>query len=120
MNNKSLIEQQELVRYPRIMSEDYSDLHCTICYKRVGEDAWMLNSYNLPKSIKVVVGGVRVLPFYEWMMNKQEFIKWFNEVRSFEQSDRDIGDCEGSTLLQKIQDWFDKMDAEVKVEAICN
>lgn len=120
MNNKSLIEQQELVRYPRTSSEDYSDLHCTICYKRVGEDAWMLNDDNLPSSIKVVAGGVHVLPFQEWTMNKQEFSKWFNEVASFEQSARDIGDCQGSTLLEKIQDWFKYHSAEIKLEASCN
>ena len=120
MNNKSLIEQQELVRFPRTYSEEYSDLHCTICYKRVGDDVWMLNSDNLPESIKVVVGGVHVLPFHEWIMNRDEFIKWFNEVASFEQSDLDIGECEGATLLQKIQEWFNKINAEVRVEEICN
>ena len=120
MSNKSLIEQQDLVRYPSIMSDDYSDLHCTICYKRVGDDAWMLNDDNLPSSIKVLAGGVHVLPFQEWIMSKTEFVKWFNEVRSFERSDRDIGDCQGSTLLEKIQDWFRYHSPEIKLEASCN
>lgn len=114
MQNKTLIEQQELVRYPRIASEEYSDLQCTICYKRVGDDAWMLNIDNLPEAIRVESeAGCYILA-------KEVFINWFNEVVSFQQSDRDVADCDGSTLLQKIQDWFNKIKAKVQVEAICN
>lgn len=116
---KYFAEELNLIRYPRTHSEDYSDLHCLVCYKRVDEDAWMLNTDNLPESVQVQLGGVHVLPFQEWAMDRDAFVKWFTEVLSFHQSDRDIGDCEGATLLEKIQDWFNKESADVQVRA-CN
>ena len=107
MRNKSLIEQQELVRYPRIVGEEF-------CYKRVDEDAWMLNTDNLPEAVRVRTDANCCI------LAKEVFTNWFNEVVSFEQSDRDVADCDGLTLLQKIQDWFNKVGAQVQVEAICN
>lgn len=113
MSNKSLIEQQELVRFPRTYSEDYSDLFDTICYKRLSNSCWTLNTDSLPAYISV--------KFHKhlngWVMSRDNFTRWFGDIQFQEQCDKHLGEFEGDTLLQKIESFINRDNQRVVITA---
>lgn len=119
MNNKSLLEQQELVRCPRIVGEDYSDLFDTICYKRVGDDAWTLNSDSLPAYVAVKFHK----HLNEWTLSRDSFIRWFGDIQFQEQCGKHLGEFQGDTLLKKIESFLNRDGERVIISALgasCN
>ena len=119
MRNKSLIEQQELVRYPRISSEDYSELFDTICYKRLSNSCWTLNSDSIPSYVSV--------KFHKhsngWTLSRDSFTRWFGDIQFQEQCDKHLGEFEGNTLLKKIESFLNRDGEQVTITAIeasCN
>ena len=111
MSNKSLIEQQELVRYPSIIGEDYSDLFDTICYKRLSNRCWTLNSDSLPD----YVSGKFYKLLNGWVMSRDNFTRWFGDIQFQEQCDKHLGEFEGDTLLKKIESFLNRDNERVVI-----
>jgi len=42
------------------------------------------------------------------VMQKNNFVSWFNKIYEQEQSDLLVEDCDGETVLEKIQNWLNR------------
>jgi hypothetical protein len=119
MNNKTLIEQQELVRFPRIVAEDYSEVFDTICYKRLSNSCWTLNSDSLPAYVSVKFHK----HLNSWTLNRESFIRWFGDIQFQEQCGKHLGEFDGDSLLKKIESFLNRDGEQVTIsamEASCN
>lgn len=79
-------------------------------------------NHSLSKKFRVVISepiSNRATINSSFVFTPEEFIEWFSDIQAFYAPDRHIGDCEGNTLLEKVQSWFKYLNIQMEY-ASCN